>query len=871
MRRRGRRFAGRALALAALVLPSAAQETEPAPTPGEAQQAPEEQAAPPPPEVIPVGSVAVRAREFEADLASARERLEESEATRATIGEEWDELTAEVERSSGRLDETLTMRAHSMGDLGASETRWRKLDEKLGQLEARLGDEATTLGEILEELETARGLWERTLEAARAEEAPANVEQEITDTLEELAQVSASTAASRQEALALQGKDRRTRARIREALAEIAKVKAGLAGSLFQRQEPLIWLDEDATSGAVAGTEAMLRNLRLTAQEIEGYARRHAERLVLQVLGILLLGAYLRRVHRDRRGAEGEGTADRASDTEPRSYLRRPWSAAALVGLFLTPFLHPERKQGLMVLVLFGALLAWVRVLRGEMPRALQRVLSGLALLALAELLRVLLGSHGPVARWFQLATLVVGLVGAVRVQRPAMLDVIRSEIGVGVWFGVVRSWLRLLVVAFGVAVLAAILGYAQLADNLGVVSIWGTVVGVAFLAITQILERICRFLVDSGRLDFLHMVRVRKEQVLKSLGRVIRFAGFAAWVFLILRAEALLDPVVALIEGTLAFSVGYGNFRLSVGELGAFVLTLYLSFLLARFVAFALHQEVFSRVRTPPGIPFAIATFTRYAIMLTGFMLAISTLGFPLTSATIIVSGLGVGIGFGLQNVVNNFVSGMILLFERPIRVGDRIQIGTLLGHVTTIGIRATKVKTFEGSEVIVPNGDLVQGQLVNWTLSDRQLRTSVKVGVAYGTDPQQMLDLLLRVAGEHEQVLKDPEPMALFTGFGDSSLDFELRVWADSRNMLVQIQSDLSVAIHEALADAGIEIPFPQRDLHIKPHGGGPGTIEPVGPRGPARADQPAARRIEELTERERPRPGVPDRGRRARGTLS
>jgi small-conductance mechanosensitive channel len=195
-----------------------------------------------------------------------------------------------------------------------------------------------------------------------------------------------------------------------------------------------------------------------------------------------------------------------------------------------------------------------------------------------------------------------------------------------------------------------------------------------------------------------------------------------------------------------------------------------------------------------------------------------VAAAGFELGNVTLLAGALGVGIGFGLQNVVNNFISGLILLFERPVQVGDTIQVGEVLGEVRRIGIRSSTVRTWQGAEVIVPNGTLISEQVVNWTLSDRERRIDVQVGVAYGTDPERVLALLLEVAAKHGEVLAHPAPAALFLGFGDSSLNFELRAWTQNSADWMRIRSDLNVAIHAALAAAAIEIPFPQRDLHLR-----------------------------------------------------
>ncbi len=176
-------------------------------------------------------------------------------------------------------------------------------------------------------------------------------------------------------------------------------------------------------------------------------------------------------------------------------------------------------------------------------------------------------------------------------------------------------------------------------------------------------------------------------------------------------------------------------------------------------------------------------------------------------------------GIGFGLQNVVNNFVSGLILLFERPIDVGDTIEFSDTSGTMKRIGIRASVIRTFDGAEVIVPNGILLSDSVTNWTLSDRRRRIDLDVGVEYGTPAQRVIDLLVGVAKANPKVIPDPEPRAYFENFGDSSLDFKLRAWidADSSTTIHSIRSEIAVAVQQALDDAGIGVPFPQRDLRL------------------------------------------------------
>ena len=247
------------------------------------------------------------------------------------------------------------------------------------------------------------------------------------------------------------------------------------------------------------------------------------------------------------------------------------------------------------------------------------------------------------------------------------------------------------------------------------------------------------------------------------------------------------------------------------------FFLVLIVTFTLSKIITVILEEEVFPRVKLPRGVPGAITKVASYMIIAYGIYVSLNSAGVDFKQFGLLAGALGVGIGFGLQNIVANFISGLILSFERPIQAGDTIEVGTLMGEVKNIGVRASTVKTFDGAEVIVPNSNLISNDVINWTLSDRKRRRVVKVGTAYGTNPHEVLELIYRVANEHPSVLKNPKPWATFDGFGESSLLFTVRFWATFDSGLT-IQSDVAMNIYDALNEAGIHIPFPQQDLHIK-----------------------------------------------------
>ncbi|GAB4361945.1 MAG: mechanosensitive ion channel [Deltaproteobacteria bacterium] len=231
------------------------------------------------------------------------------------------------------------------------------------------------------------------------------------------------------------------------------------------------------------------------------------------------------------------------------------------------------------------------------------------------------------------------------------------------------------------------------------------------------------------------------------------------------------------------------------------------------------IRDRILSQTSLDIGQQYAFAQIGGYSIFVFGLLLGLQWAGLDLSSLVILGGAVGIGLGFGLQNIANNFVSGLILLFERPIRVGDRVEVGNTNGDVVRIAARSTWVRTNDNVVIIIPNSEFINSHVTNWTANDRQVRFSVPLGVSYGSDPEKVRAILEEVARLHPDVLADPPPEVIFTGFGDSSLDFTLRVWTITRvQWPLILRSELYFMIFQAFKEHGIEIPFPQRDLHLR-----------------------------------------------------
>ena len=262
-----------------------------------------------------------------------------------------------------------------------------------------------------------------------------------------------------------------------------------------------------------------------------------------------------------------------------------------------------------------------------------------------------------------------------------------------------------------------------------------------------------------------------------------------------------------------------FGNLELTL-ELGA-TAVLYLArlWLVTRVIATLLRTQVLDKTILGEGHKFAAQRVTAYLIFGLGILIGLHGLGIDMSSIAVFSGALGIGLGLGFQTIVKNFASGLILLIERPVKVGDRVQVDDLLGDITHIGSRGTWIRTNENVVMIVPNSEFIEGRVTNWTANDRNVRINVPLGVSYGSDPEHVKSVLKRVAREHPDVLDEPPSDVVFTGYGDSSLNFELRVWTAKQVTTPKIiASDLYFKIFAAFKQAGIEIPFPQRDLHLR-----------------------------------------------------
>ena len=313
-------------------------------------------------------------------------------------------------------------------------------------------------------------------------------------------------------------------------------------------------------------------------------------------------------------------------------------------------------------------------------------------------------------------------------------------------------------------------------------------------------------------------IIQQNAPNIVLEIAPVLILAHTIIWFLATLKSLWVFPTLGAALSALVSLQVIVLSRIITPGSVLLVVFALYATFLVSRGLNAFLIQEVLPRYRVERGVQESITRLVHYAIISIGFLILMKLIGFKFGDIAIIGGALGVGIGFGLKEIVNNFVSGLILLFERPVKVGDIIVVGQDMGEVMSLGLRATTVQTFDNAEIVIPNAELITLPVTNWTLANKSVRVKVPVGVAYGTDLESVLKILLSCAERNPSVLTQPPAKALFLAFGNSSLDFELRVWISDFNDKLTVLSDLNLDIDNQFHEAGIEIPFPQSDLHLR-----------------------------------------------------
>ena len=721
------------------------------------------------------------------------------------------DLATATEEINARLDETrriLTPGA-PLDTVRELETRWQKTADQLTIWTRALTDRATALDRQLAEMPDLRTTWKATFDLARSSNAPPELMQRIENVLKSIDTTEAALEKRRTEVLTLQTRVAGQMQRVQGALRSVKSAQSAAVNRIWAQDSPPIWRPEvwrAATQALARDTET---SLGTQASQLSTHVGREWTKLVC--LGLLLL-AFAFALQRIKRHAARWTDEDSALERANR-VLHLPFATAGVLTFLCARAIIGEAPRALWIILATLALIPIVVLLRRLIDRHLFPIVNALVVFYIVAQLRALAAAMPVLSRIILLLEAIGGAIFLAWFIRSTRRSGPRTTSA-----SLARAGARIAFVLFLVVLVANVLGYVALANYLTAGGLATAYLAVLLYAAAGILEGLVLFALQIWPLSALAMVRRHRPLLRRRIEGVIKFIAILIWVLLSLGAFSVREPAISYISGLLNAEMSVGSLRISLGAVLAFALTIWITLLLSRFIRFLLEEEIYDRFHLARGSAYAVSTLVHYVILLLGFYAAIAALGADMTKFAILAGAFGVGIGFGLQNIFNNFFSGLILLFERPVQVGDVIELGTVTGTVRRIGIRASIITLADKSQLIVPNGQLISDKVTNRTISSRQKRLEIPIRVAYGSNPEEVISLLTKTAATVPKVLQDPPPDCALREFDVDGLVFVVGFTTEEVLRSQFVLSDVAVAVNAALRDAGIEIPYPQRIVHLE-----------------------------------------------------
>ena len=715
-----------------------------------------------------------------------------------------DQVTATVERRLPALTNEIDLRGTEMAKyltgivplelLYSMEIVLQKYRDQLSRWNHDLTERAKILDSQIRQLDGLSKIWRTTLQLPELSSAAPEIPQRVQNIIELIDRTQRTAQSLRQRDLILQGHALETTARLQAITPVFEQAQVNAAKNLFVQDSPALWsLGVEQWRGA---TQASLIPAA-SAALLKTYLQREPALLYLHVAIIFVFFLSLCWL---RRGVE-KWTADEPSLRREAPVFDLPVSTAITLSFLILGTLY-STAPFLLRAILWGVLLIPITlILRRLIDRALFPMLDALIVLYFVDQFRLLTSLLPLVGRMIFGAEMLGGTLFFIWLIQTKRLPTAGGST-TKLFARAIRLLVQIGLIVFPVTLAANIFGYVNFANLLGGGVIRSAYVGAAVYAGLRIVEGLIIISLGTRPLSLMRAVQLNRPMLQRRICGLVELLAFIYWVSLTLNFFGLRTPLVAGTQEVLRANLAIGSLSISLQQVLVFLATIWAAFALSRFLRFLLEEDIYYHWHLARGIPQAISTMVHYAFLLLGFFVGLAVLGVDLTKVTILAGAFTVGVGFGLQTVINNFVCGLILLFERPIKVGDVIQIDTDIGEVRRIGIRACIIRTTDGSEVIVPNGSIIANKVTNWTLSDRYRAIEVPVTVARGVAPQQVVDILKRVAIERPGITKEPAPQAYVVSFGSAAVSFNLRVWTDRYEDWIQVRSNLAVAVDEALS---------------------------------------------------------------------
>jgi small-conductance mechanosensitive channel len=729
------------------------------------------------------------------------------------LSESADELRGERQDLSERagLVEAALRQAPAAQDLLEMETDWHRQVRKLDHRSLTIRELLTELEGSIRELESENKVWELTRTQLRQEVGTEIVVKRINSALSQIGKT-----------LKLALEQRRANLMVQDLLAQQSRLASDVSEEirsteqkqnkfLLQPDRPPLWqISSISSSGALAGQQEAHTLSKKLSQTAASF-KNGWQQLLLMVLILAALSKMAvivaRKLAKRFEGRPGPGDASVFFAYPDRTAL-----VASVWFLSWLPLLAPIFLGQLVSSLMFLLFLLLVPPLIPVVFRPLLYLLTGIYTLSR---LWSFFASVPLLERFTSFFALAATLALGVQMMRKAQRS---GTSGRTLWqrLGVRLIWIALALIAG--ALTANLFGYSAIAKLLSRGVTLSALSAVRLYVLARIVGALFSLLLRSRWAQSFASARLRGNILYKWAARGFVSVLVIACVLTTLSGFRVDDEVLKWLQSIFGHKIVVGQISFTLWDVIVFGLVLLASYAISKIVEFFLQDDVLPRLSLQRGLSNTILAIVHYSFLAAGFLMAMVAAGLSLDRFTVLAGAFGVGIGFGLQNIFNNFASGLILLFERPIRLNDTVEVAGVVGNVRHIGIRASTIHTIQGADVIVPNSELVSNRVTNWTYLDNPMRrVELKVMVGRGTEPERVLKLLTDVAGASAKVEKEPPPVAVFCGFGESTLNFELRYWVQFQN-LGEVESSVGLAVVSALRQANIEVPLPQRELYLK-----------------------------------------------------
>lgn len=758
----------------------------------------------PAPAAIPVSEVPGRLQQTATIVRRAHSHARPLESITA-IEREFPRLKA---GSRGLLATTGALLKRQLPPPATRELRsgWAVIGRTLAGWQDTVKKRSGSLQEDIEALRAESEIWRSTLEDAASEQIPMDLRLEVSRAKESIDAAERAVLARRNALLHLLGELSRLGIDLEEMDERLREAMSLGRGKLLVIDAAPLWRP---AAKPVDGNDP--EGFRFESADAVAAVAKYYVLNLLEFVGfeLALFSALAAALAIVRKKARMSGFGMEELERRLSIALRRPFSSALLLTVVTGALWSPAAPEFLRNLGWYAVLVPLCRVLPGLAAPGLAPFTLGLAGLFAAGG-AVTFVSVTPVAGRVLVILLAAAAGFSLLAYRRRLIRIVQAS----GWKQAAETGIRAGVMLLAVAIASETIGATALSRYLTRGVLHGILAAAALYGCFAILRGLVQMgfrAFRSGRDPAWRM----PEDLERTMLRGSMWLAVFFYLMLLLKAFQLWDPLMDWTGSLLAYPISFGALSFTIGAACTFLAVLLCAVILSRvlrFIAAGLRE----RIDLQRGTGEALSKLAHYAILTAGFFVALGASGIDLSKFTVLAGGLGVGVAFGMQNIINNFVSGLILLFERPFHVGDKVTVGATSGEVSDIGIRASVIRTWDGADVIIPNASLILGEVTNWTLSDDRRRGELRIGVAYGTDPAQVIAALTETALSHPQVLRDPAPMVHLVGFGESTLDFILRFWTQ-----LEVHLDAASQIHEAvyrrLREEGIEIPFPQREVHI------------------------------------------------------